>query len=181
MDASQTGLTATRSENQSATDFAAVDEIDPALTQAPASSVSYEAHGIRIERVEVLNAGGKPVNLLQLNSPFSLRFHYSVDHNLNDLRLACNLANHEGIRISGQHHSGPDCRAGERFSMQFNFHGGLLPGVYFVSGGIWHSAQPGHFLHRVVDICAVRIQAKAPPRSFGLCDLAAAPPILAYE
>ena len=179
LDAHQTDRASTRDESQSAADLASAGMIDPTLT--PASSLSYEAHGIRIERVDVLNASGNPVNLLPLNSPFSLRFHYSVEDNLNDLRLACNLSNHEGIRISGQHHQGPNCRAGDRFSMQFQFHGGLLPGVYFVSGGIWHSDQPGQFLHRVVDICALRIQADAPPSSFGLCDLAAAPPILAYE
>ena len=122
-----------------------------------------------------------PVNLLPLNSPFSLRFHYSAEESLQDLRLACNLANHEGIRISGQHHPGPDCQAGDHFSMQFHFNGGLLPGVYFVGGGIWHKDQPGHFLHRVVDICALRIEAEAAPTSFGLCDLAAGPPSLAFK
>ena len=156
----------------------AAGALDPTLT--PASSLSYEVRGIRIERVEVLNATGEPVNLLPLNSPFSLRFHYQAEDTLHNLRLACNLANHEGIRISGQHHPGPDCKPADRFSMEFHFHGGLLPGVYFVGGGIWHADQPGQFLHRVVDCCALRIQAEAPPSSFGLCDLAAGPPTLTY-
>jgi len=152
---------------------------DPQLV--PSSSLSYESHGIRIERVEVLNASGQPANLLALDSPFSLRFHYVAEQDQDNLRLACNLANHTGVRITGQHHAGPSCRAGQRFSVSFHFRGGLLPGLYFVGGGIWHTDAPGHFLHRVVDCCALRVSAEAPPSSFGLCDLTAAAPSLAMD
>jgi len=140
--------------------------------------VSYEARGIRIERVEVLNAGGEPATVLEMDQPFTLRFHYSADQAWKDLRLACNIANQTGIRITGQHHAGPTCEAGDRFCMSFHFRGGLLPGLYFIGGGIWQTNQPDQFLHRVVDSCALRIQANSPPNAFGFCDLSAAPPTL---
>jgi lipopolysaccharide transport system ATP-binding protein len=101
-----------------------------------------------------------------------------AEQELSDLELACNIANHTGVRISGQHHPGPHCQAGDTFQLSFHFRGGLLPGLYFVGGGIWQRDQPGVFLHRVVDRCALRITADQPPRSFGLCDLQAAPPSL---
>jgi len=144
----------------------------------PSSHVSYEARGIRIERVEVLCAGGEPATVLEMDQPFTLRFHYSADQAWKDLRLACNIANQTGIRITGQHHAGPTCEAGDRFCMSFHFRGGLLPGLYFIGGGIWQSNQPDQFLHRVVDCCALRIQAISPPNAFGFCDLSAAPPTL---
>ena len=154
-------------------------DLDPNLV--PTSSVSYESHGIRIERVEVLDASGQPANLLPMDSAFSLRFHYAVDQDQGNLQLACNLANQTGIRITGQYHPGPACSAGDRFSLCFHFRGGLLPGLYFVGGGIWNTDQPGHFLHRVVDCCALRINCEHPPNSFGLCNLADAPPTLVRE
>ena len=152
------------------------DQQDPHLI--PSSSLSYEARGIRIERVEVLNSEGQPANLFDMAQPFSLRFHVVAEQALQDLELACNIANHTGVRITGQHHPGPDCQAGDSFSFTFHFQAGLLPGLYFVGGGIWQRDQPKQFLHRVVDSCALRISSDTPVRSFGLCDLQAAPPSL---
>lgn len=152
------------------------EQQDPHLI--PSSSLSYEARGIRIERVEVLNGEGEPANLFGMEQPFSLRFHIAAEQALQELELACNIANHTGVRITGQQHPGPDCQAGERFSLTFHFRAGLLPGLYFVGGGIWHRDQPKQFLHRVVDVCALRISSDTPVRSFGLCDLQAAPPSL---
>jgi lipopolysaccharide transport system ATP-binding protein len=152
------------------------DQQDPHLI--PSSSLSYEARGIRIERVEVLNSEGQPANLFDMAQPFSLRFHVVAEQALQDLELACNIANHTGVRITGQHHPGPDCQAGDSFSFTFHFQAGLLPGLYFVGGGIWQRDQPKQFLHRVVDSCALRISSDTAVSSFGLCDLQAAPPSL---
>ena len=152
------------------------EQQDPHLI--PSSSLSYEAHGIRIEQVEVLNCAGEPANLLNMDQPFSLRFHIVAEQELRDLELACNIANHTGVRITGQHHPGPDCQAGDHFSFTFHVQTGLLPGLYFVGGGIWHRDQPKQFLHRVVDACALRISSDTPVRSFGVCNLQAAPPSL---
>ena len=167
------------SPNNNAADATANNaQLDPHLV--PQSSVSYESRGIRIERVEVLNSNGEPANILPMGEAFSLRFHYGVEQEFpeRELELACNIANQTGVRISGQHHPGPSCGGGDQFSLSFHFQGGLLPGLYFVGGGIWRPQEPGTFLHRVVDACALRITADAAPRSFGLCDLQAAPPSL---
>ena len=157
-------------------DAGADEQLDPHLQ--PSSSLSYEARGIQIEHVEVLNRNGEPANILSMEQPFSLRFHYRAETRLSDLEAACNIANHTGVRITGQLHAVPECQAGEMFSLTFHFRAGLLPGLYFVGGGIWQRDQPKQFLHRVVDICALRITSETPARSFGFCDLQAAPPSL---
>jgi lipopolysaccharide transport system ATP-binding protein len=151
-------------------------ELDPNLI--PSSSVSYEASGIRIETIEVLDQDGKPANLIPVGQGFSLRFSYHAETALMDLQLACNIANQTGIRITGQHHPGPACGGDEAFTMTFHFKSGLLPGLYFIGGGIWHSDRPGDFLHRVVDACALRITTDTPVKSFGLCDLRGGAPTL---
>ena len=151
-------------------------ELDPNLI--PSSSVSYDARGIRIETVNVLDQDGTPANLIPVDQGFSVRFTYRAEQPLMDLQLACNVANQTGIRITGQHHPGPDCGSGDAFTMTFHFNSGLLPGLYFIGGGIWHSDRPGDFLHRVVDACALRITTDTPVKSFGLCDLSAGAPTL---
>ena len=147
----------------------------------PCSSVSYEPRGIQIEAVEIFNQEGDPVTLIPFAQPFSLRFCYQATEALEDLRLACNIANQTGARITGQHHAGPTCVSGDSFCMTFHFKSGLLPGLYFVGGGIWKSDRPGDFLHRVVDNRAFRITTNAPIHGFGLCDLSAGAPTLLHS
>ena len=149
---------------------------DPNLI--PNSGMNYKARGIRIEKVEVLNQNGQPANLIPNSQTFSLRFYYEAERKLDDLKLACNIANQTGIRITGQQYTGPDCCEGDRFTVTFHFSKGLLPGLYFVGGGIWIGNNRGDFLHRVVDTCAIRIIAETKQESFGLCDLRARIPTL---
>lgn len=152
------------------------DQIDPHLV--PSSSVSYEAHGIRIESTEVLNQKGEQANLIPMGQPFSLRFHYRATRQLHELILACNIANQTGVRVTGQMHAGPSCSAGDCFSMTFHFSAGLLPGLYFIGGGIWQNGKPQDYLHRVVDACALRVTSNDPVSGFGMCDLSAGAPTL---
>tara|TARA_B100001939_G_scaffold158891_1_gene137305 strand:- start:1285 stop:2592 length:1308 start_codon:yes stop_codon:yes gene_type:complete len=170
---SNSGNTEKKNEN-TACDQAA--QQDPHLI--PSSSMSYEARGIRIDKVEVLNKDGIPANLIPIEQGFSLKFTYSAQAPLKNLSMACNIANQTGVRITGIQHQGPDCTGNETFTMTFPFKSGLLPGLYFIGGGILHSDQRGEFLHRVVDACALRIVADAPVNSFGLCDLSAGAPTL---
>lgn len=154
-----------------------VSDQDPSLV--PASFVSYESHGIRITRVEVINEKGHPISLLSRRQPFGLRFYYTAEQDFEGLLFACNVASHTGLRITGQQSSqAQSCVAGEHFRLTFHFHGGLLPGLYFVGGGIWRSDEPELFLHRLVDACTLRVTADSPPTSFGLCDLSAMAPLL---
>jgi len=150
--------------------------MDPHLI--PSSRMSYADHGIRIEGTEVLNFKGEPANLIPLAQPFNLRFHYRATEQLQDLVLACNIANQTGVRVTGQKHPGPNCAEGDLFSITFHFNRGLLPGLYFVGGGIWQNDRPHDYLHRVVDACALRITADEPVDCFGMCDLRAGTPTM---
>ena len=144
----------------------------------PKSSLTYKAHGVSIESVEVLDQGGKPANLIPVSQGFSLRFTYRSQKRLMDLQVACNIANQTGLRITGQQHPLGKCDSNEAFTITFHFNKGLLPGLYFIGGGIWHSDRPGNYLHRVVDTCALRVTSNTPTKSFGLCDLRSEAPTL---
>ncbi|MEB3295917.1 MAG: ABC transporter ATP-binding protein [Cyanobacteriota bacterium] len=180
----QYGQTLTRSRQQEqpiqphSTRREEVDDfMDPSVQ--PESTLIYPNKGIRIENITILNQKDQAINTLTANTPFSLVFDYYSERALTDLQMACHIANVSGARITGQIFPSRQghwaaTKAGENFSIRFRFHGGLLPGLYFIGGGI-RSQSSSTFLHRVIDFKALRIQERQDERSFGLCDLSAAP------
>ena len=149
--------------------------LDPGLK--PETTQNYPDQGIRIEDITILDPNGHPVNTLPLDTPFSLVFQYFSEQALKDLRFACHIANPSGARICGQafpsiHGHHPATQGGESFSIRFYFQGGLLPGVYFIGGGIT-SRHETAFLHRVIDLKALRVMEDQERQSFGLCNMRA--------
>ena len=99
--------------------------------------------------------------------PFQIIFRYKATENP-ILGFACHIANHTGLRITGQTH--PKClttankenlihsTAGESWTITYFFHGGLWPGTYVIGGGILDCCGDNHgFVHRVLDIRALRV------------------------
>jgi lipopolysaccharide transport system ATP-binding protein len=157
--------------------------LDPHLI--PETTQYYADRGIRIEDITVLGPDEQPVNTLPVHTPFSLVFNYFSEQALRDLRFACHIANPSGARISGQafpsiHGHLEATREGQSFSVRFHFLGGLLPGLYFIGGGIT-SRHETTFLHRVIDLKALRILETPERQGFGLCDLSAAPAQLSED
>ena len=160
----------------SATAHAIEPYLDPGLK--PETTQSYPDQGIRIESISILGPNDIPVNTLPLDTPFSLVFQYFSERALEDLRFACHIANPSGARICGQafpsiHGHHPATKEGQSFSIRFNFQGGLLPGTYFIGGGVT-SRHETAFLHRVIDLKALRILEHQERQSFGLCNMRAA-------
>lgn len=151
--------------------------LDPALK--PETTQNYPDQGIRIENITILGPNDQAVNTLPIHTAFSLVFDYYSELALSDLRLACHIANPSGTRITGQaypsiHGHLASTSAGQSFSVRFQFIGGLLPGLYFIGGGVT-SQHSSTFLHRVIDMKALRIVETRDRQSFGLCDLLAEP------
>ena len=154
-------------------------EHDPNLI--PQSREIYPSEGIMIESVTVEYPDGRECNQITFGAAFQLRFKYRAtsDHKPQPIRCGCHIANNQGLRITGQAFplSGEffSPKAGTQWDMVFSFGAGLLPGVYFVGGGIWPADQPGAFLHRVVDFCAMRILSNPDSTPSGICDLSSRP------
>ena len=47
---------------------------------------------------------------------------------------------------------------GKTYNYRFTFDGCLWPGIYFVGAGISEIRSKGEFIHRVVDLLAIRIR-----------------------
>jgi lipopolysaccharide transport system ATP-binding protein len=148
---------------------------------APKSREVYASQGVEIQTISIETPDGQPLNQIPFRAAFQLRFRYSAaeEFGARALRCGCHIASTQGLRVTGQAFpltgdhfiAGP----GESWELVFSFGPGLLPGVYFVGGGVWPAEHPGQFLHRVVDYTAFRVLASPESTPAGLCDLSAGP------
>jgi lipopolysaccharide transport system ATP-binding protein len=171
-----TGTKKTISNNSNSTE---ADRIDVSLV--PKSREIYACKDVEIESISIETPNGVPLNQIPFRASFQLRFRYAAAPSLQaqSLRCGCHIASTQGLRVTGQAFPLPGdsfvADPGLSWELVFSFGPGLLPGVYFVGGGVWPADHPGHFLHRVVDYTAFRILASPESTPAGLCDLSAAP------
>jgi lipopolysaccharide transport system ATP-binding protein len=158
------------------TDAAAID-----TTLVPKSREIYASKGVEIQSIRIETPDGQPLNQIPFRAAFQLRFRYKASPELpvQELRCGCHIASTQGLRVTGQAFPLPGdsftTEPGQSWELVFSFGPGLLPGLYFVGGGVWPADHPGQFLHRVVDYTAFRILASPESTPAGLCDLSAGP------
>ena len=153
----------------------------------PHTTVRYPENGGAITRLEILDSNGKALEFCAAGDAFQLRFHYKLnqplsEHDLKQLHAGCNLATHDGVQITGQRWdpTNAECQqlhGAAGFQLSFHFRGGLISGTYFISAGLW-CGEDRRFLHRIVDLAALKVVDQQASTTFGLCDLSAAPPQL---
>jgi lipopolysaccharide transport system ATP-binding protein len=167
------------SDNAITTKDAGADNIDVSLV--PKSREIYASKGVEIENILIETPDGQPLNQIPFRAAFQLRFRYNAaaDFASRALRCGCHIASTQGLRVTGQAFPLPgdsfQAQPGEHWELIFSFGPGLLPGVYFVGGGVWPAEHPGQFLHRVVDYTVFRVLASPESTPAGLCDLSAGP------
>lgn len=159
------------------------------LTESTADSeprtdaVIYPARGARIESVEVRDDQGHASNRIEFTQGFQLVVKYRAEEDFSKLGFGCHLADPSGRRFTGQVYpadgteTGP-FKAGSVWTVKFSFKRGLLPGLYYIGAGLWSEDSPHSFIHRVVDISALRIIATDQIPRIGTCDLQAREPEL---
>ena len=155
------------------------NQLDISLT--PQSREVYTSYGIEIQSIRIETPEGTPLNQIRYRSAFQLRFYYAstADFEEKAVNFGCYIANTQGIRVTGQvYPSSSDihiAKPSSTWEIVFSFSSGLLPGAYFVGGGVWSSDQQGSFIHRVIDFTAFRILYSSECTPAGLCDLSAGP------
>lgn len=148
----------------------------------PETTVVYPVLGAEIKEIKILDLDGRKVNVLSTGKIY----HFVVTgHFLSDVKnyyFGIHIRSVSGAEITGQRHPEDgayffDGRAGEKFEITYSFNMLVIPGVYFVGGGIWSAAE-SVCIHRIVDAIMFRVPALDQSRSFGYCDLMAALPIV---
>jgi len=155
------------------------DQFDISLT--PQSREVYASHGIEIQSIDIETPEGVKLNQIRFRSAFQLRFTYSSSDNFEESAVCfgCYIANTQGIRVTGQVYPPNNdiqiVKPSSKWEVIFSFSPGLLPGTYFVGGGVWASSQQGSFIHRVIDYTAFRVLYSPECTPAGICDLSASP------
>lgn len=153
--------------------------LDPDLTSS--TMVVHTSYGAEILDAQVEAADGQARNLIPFGEGFQLRFRYRAEQDLEALQFGCHVASTSGLRITGGvcppgNGEGRNVRAGESWEILFRFSKGVMPGTYFVGGGIWQCNDTGTFVHRVVDYRVFKVLPSRNRVLIGLCDLSAGPP-----
>jgi lipopolysaccharide transport system ATP-binding protein len=155
-------------------------DFDPGLV--PHTTVAYPLQGAEIASVRILNEQGMAANLLSVGGLYRIVLSGRFLNDADVVHFGVHLRTVSGVEVTGQRQ--PEngrgvehVRRSDSFRVVFAFRMCLLPGVYFVGGGVW-SRNGERCLHRVLDALMVRVVPNGPQRSFGYCDSVAEEPLL---
>lgn len=152
------------------------DYLDAGLV--PETTVNYPSQGARINSFRILSPDGRAVNVLLhgQNYTFEMTGEFLLDRS--NIYFGVHIRSISGTIITGQRY--PEggnfiekVQAGDKFKLTFEFKMILLPGVYFVGGGVWSSHQPS-CLHRMLDAMMFRVDVSQKATSFGYVNASSA-------
>lgn len=152
------------------------DFFDPALV--PETTTTYPELGAKIHNIEIQDTAGNVVNILSPRKTYRVIFHGEFHKSFERIHFGIHIKSVSGAVISGQRHpeEGKHItieRPG-KFSVSYSFDMNLLPGTYFIGGGIWSTAD-STCPHRILDAIMFRVTSTSSQASFGYCDLMSSP------
>lgn len=153
------------------------DSFDPGL--APETTVVYPMQGAEIVSFRILNVDGRTVNTLTPGQNYQFEVSGKFLSDSDGVYFGIHIRSISGAVITGQRYPEEgkyieEVQVGQNFRITFGFKMALLPGAYFVGGGIWSSYEPA-CLHRIMDALMFRVQYTSIQNSFGTCDLMSSP------
>jgi homopolymeric O-antigen transport system ATP-binding protein len=169
----QPAESASSSEGESAS-------FDPGLT--PKTTESYPIQGAEILSFQIFDEDRRPVNVLKLGQTYQFEVSGRFLADKESVYFGIHIRTVSGVIITGQRY--PEggglvnrVQAGESFRIRYEFNMDLVPGAYFVGGGVWSNHEPT-CLHRMMDALMFRVSPDQKMNSFGYVDLSVAKPVL---
>ncbi len=152
------------------------DLFDTGLT--PETTLVYPVQGVEIQKFLILDMEGRVVNVLQPGGDykFMVTGRFLADSEM--VYFGTHIRSISGAIITGQRYpeDGQYIKHVDKdknFKIAFNYRMALLPGIYFVGGGVWSSGKQGLVCsHRIVDALMFRLIQKSQNYSFGYVDVA---------
>lgn len=149
-----------------------IESFDPGL--APETTTVYPVQGAAIDSMQILDANGRSVNLLKSGACYQF---VVTGHFINNLSAVCfgiSIKSISGLIITGQRFPEDGkfidkIDAGKAVKIVYTFRIDVLPGTYFVGGGIW-SLQQTILDHRIEDAIMFRVLSNEKQHSFGYVD-----------
>lgn len=166
------------SEHPSDTSEDHSDTFDPGLI--PETTTVYPVQGAEIEKFNILDTKDNVVNVLQPGGKYQFVISGRFLTNFTGVFFGIHIKSISGVVVTGQRYPGEGqylekVEAGKAFKITFSFRMDVLPGVYFVGGGIWSSQEPS-CAHRILDAIMFRVVPQNRPTSFGYVDLSTTVP-----
>jgi lipopolysaccharide transport system ATP-binding protein len=161
-------------------DAVTTDTLNPGLVSQ--TKEVYPVQGAEIQSFRILDKGGHPVNVLQPGENYSFEVSGQFLSDNDKVYFGIHIRSVSGMSLTGQRYPEKGnfidhVRAGESFRITYGFKMILLPGVYFVGGGVWSYNDP-NCLHRILDALMFRVTSNQKPISFGYVDASSTQPLL---
>jgi lipopolysaccharide transport system ATP-binding protein len=148
----------------------------------PESTTVYPEQGARIDAFEVFDKEGRRCNVLKAGGEYDIVMRGKLTDAVSRVFFAMHIRTVSGVVITGQRFPDEgkyfDCEGAEReFRVTFSCKMVMLPGVYFVGGGVWSESEPT-LCHRILDASMFRVVSDQGARSFGYMDVSINEPAL---
>ncbi|WP_424253682.1 ABC transporter ATP-binding protein [Desulfoprunum sp.] len=152
----------------------AQDHFDPGLV--PETTTVYPIQGAEIQAIEILDTEGRAVNVLQLGGEYQFVVTGRFLADIQRVYFGIHIRSISGAVITGQRY--PEIGKyiehidkSNNFRIKFHFRMIVLPGVYFVGGGIWSAGEKEQTCcHRILDALMFRLKPEPKIHSFGYVD-----------
>lgn len=148
----------------------------------PETTTHYAEQGARIESFRILDEKDNVCNVLGAGREYRIVMSGSIKAEVERSYLGMHIRSVSGAVITGQRYpeEGRFIESGGRdtnFSVTYSLKMIMIPGVYFVGGGVWSTSEP-NCCHRVLDALMFRVAAEERSFSFGYMDASTAEPNL---
>lgn len=154
------------------------DDFDSGLI--PQTTEIYPIRGAEIDAFRILDMDGHVVNVLWTGREYRFEVSGRFLSDSDRIFFGIHIRSITGTVITGQRH--PEAgnfvervRAGQRFRINYGFKMVLLPGIYFVGGGIWSAGEP-NCLHRIMDALMFRVLPDGTLNALGFVDTSSTEP-----
>jgi lipopolysaccharide transport system ATP-binding protein len=138
--------------------------------------------GAEILSFQIFDNERRLVNVLKLGEEYQFEVSGRFTEDADNVYLGMHIRTVSGTMVTGQRYpeSGrfiKQVHAGKSFRITYGFKMSLIPGVYFVGGGVW--SQSGTLcLHRIMDAIMFRVSRDKKLNAIGYADLSTAEPSL---
>lgn len=149
-------------ENESS--LTTASSFDQHLSQT--NELSYGGGQAEIFDCAMLDEMGRQVNVLVLNQTYTWRFRVRFHEDAANLNFGMTMHTVDGLQVAGMNTEWEgqrykEARNGSVVEVNFHLHMNLMPATYYMESGVIadtdSDAGEVNFLHRRVDICAIRV------------------------
>lgn len=141
----------------------------------------YPTQGAKIILFRILDMAMRPINILMQGQECMIEVSGEFLIDVNSVYFGTHIRSVSGLEITGQIYPNQGTyinrvNAGDSFRITYKLKMALLPGVYFIGGGIWSHTEP-NCLHRIIDALVFRVLPNHKSNSFGFVDISSADPL----